>query len=73
MLLSLQRGLLMNSRNTRPITWATIAEIVSIASILNLLVVRLEVVGAVAAAAAFLEDRLIGNLVLMPSFRQPDT
>lgn len=44
----------MNSRNTRPITWATIAEIVSIASILTLLVVRLEVVGAVAAAAAFL-------------------
>jgi hypothetical protein len=67
-LLSLQRGVLMHSRNTRPITWATVAEIVTIAAILTLLVVPLEVVGAVAAAAAFLGGRLTGNLVLVPSF-----
>ena len=70
--LSLQRGLLMHSRNTRPITWATVAEISGIASILTLLVVRLDMVGAVAAAVAFLGGRLLGNLVLMPSFRQGD-
>jgi hypothetical protein len=58
----------MHSRNTRPITWATVAEIVTIAAILTLLVVPLEVVGAVAAAAAFLGGRLTGNLVLVPSF-----
>ena len=69
-LLSLQRGVLMHSRNTRPITWATVAEIASIASILTLLVVQMEMVGAVAAAAAFLGGRLMGNLVLMPSFRR---
>jgi hypothetical protein len=72
-LLSLQRGLLMHSRNTRPITWATLIEVGAIAAILTLLVVRLEVVGAVAAAAAFLGGRLMGNLVLMPSFRQSKT
>jgi hypothetical protein len=69
-LLSLQRGLLMHSRNTRPITWATIAEIVGITAILTVLVVHWQVVGAVAAAAAFLGGRLMGNLVLLPSFRQ---
>ena len=69
-LLSLQRGVLMHSRHTRPITWATVAEIVTIASLLALLVVRMNVVGAVAAAAAFLGGRLVGNLVLVPSFRK---
>ena len=72
-LLSLQRGLLMHSRNTRPITWATVAEIAGIASILSLLVFQLDVVGAVAAAAAFLGGRLIGNLVLIPAFKQADS
>jgi len=70
--LSLQRGVLMHSRNTRPITWATVAEIASIASILTLLVVRMEMVGAVAAAAAFLGGRLMGNLVLVLPFRQSE-
>jgi len=72
-LLSLQRGLLMHSRNTRPITWATVAEVAAIALILTFLVVRLEVVGAVAAAASFLGGRLIGNTLLIPSFRQSET
>jgi hypothetical protein len=69
-LLSLQRGVLMQSRHTRPITWATIAEIATIAAILFVLVVPLEAVGAVAAAAAFLGGRFLGNLLLMPSFRR---
>ena len=69
-LLSLQRGVLMHSRNTRPITWATVAEIATIATILIFLVVQREFVGAVAAAAAFLGGRLMGNLVLLPSFRR---
>ncbi len=68
--LSLQRGVLMHSRNTRPITWATVAEIATIATILMFLVVQREIVGAVAAAVAFLGGRLMGNLVLVPSFRQ---
>lgn len=70
-MLSLQRGLLMHSRNTRPITWATLLEVGGIASILALLVLRFEVVGAVAAALAFVGGRLLGNLVLIPSFRKP--
>ena len=72
-LLSLQRGLLMHSRNTRPITWATVAEIGGIASILALLVIKLNVVGAVAAAAAFLGGRLMGNFILIPAFEQTDS
>lgn len=56
-----------------PITRATVAEIATIAAVLTVLVVRMEVVGAVAAAASFLGGRSIGNLVLMPSFRQTDT
>ena len=72
-LLSLQRGLLMHTRNTRPITWATLAEIIAIASILAWLVWQLDVVGAVAAAAAFLGGRLMANVILLPSFRQSAT
>jgi hypothetical protein len=67
-LLSVQRGLLMQARDTRPITWATVAEILAIALTLTLLVLQMGLVGAVAAAAAFLGGRLVGNLVLMPAF-----
>ena len=68
-LLSLQRGLLMHSRNTRPITWATLTEIAVIALLLTVLVFRLDWVGAVAAAVAFLGGRLLGNLVLLPALK----
>lgn len=71
-LLSVQRGLLMHTRNTRPITKATLGEIGAIAAILTWLVIRLGVIGAVAAAAAFLGGRLVGNLVLMPSFKRAE-
>ena len=71
-LLSVQRGLLMHARRTRPITSATVMELVTIAGLLGLLVMRFHVIGAVAAAAAFLGGRLIGNLVLLPALRRTD-
>lgn len=69
-LLSLQRGWLMYTRKTQPITWATLAEIGGIALILAVLVWSLDMVGVIAAAFAFIGGRLAGNLVLLPPMRQ---
>jgi hypothetical protein len=63
-LLSLQRAWLMHQRATRPITWATIAEIAGIATILALMIFHFGSVGAVAAAVAFVGGRLAANLIL---------
>lgn len=63
-LLSVQRSLLMHHRATRPITWATLAEIAGIAAILGLMIFRFGSVGAIAAAVAFVGGRLAANLIL---------
>jgi hypothetical protein len=68
-LLSLQRALLMHARATRPITGATIAEIGGIALILSILILRFDVVGAIAAAIAFVGGRLTANAILLPAMR----
>ncbi len=68
-LLSLQRALLMHARVTRPITGATLAEIGGIALILALLILRFDVVGAVAAAVALLGGRFAANVILVPAMR----
>lgn len=60
-LISWQRANLVHIRQTAPITWATVIEISGIVLALFIAIRYLNVVGAVAAAAAFLIGRLAGN------------
>jgi progressive ankylosis protein len=66
LLISLQRGILVNTKHTSPITWATIIEVGVIIGVLYISITHLDVVGAVAAAYAFTLGRLAANLYLFP-------
>jgi hypothetical protein len=63
-LLAWQRAVLVDSRRTEPITWASILEVGGIAAALGLTIHGWHMVGATAAAVAFLAGRLAGNLYL---------
>ncbi|MFO7767765.1 MAG: hypothetical protein R6W82_02245 [bacterium] len=63
-LLSFQRALLVNARMTRPISLATGMEVGGIAAILTLLIAGFDMVGATAAAVAFVLGRLVSNGIL---------
>jgi hypothetical protein len=66
LLISLQRGILVNTKHTSPITWATIIEVGIIIGVLFISITYLDVVGASAAAYAFTLGRLAANLYLFP-------
>jgi hypothetical protein len=65
-LLSLQRAVLVNAHTTAPITWSTAIEVAGIVLALAALIVGLDMVGATAAAIAFIAGRVAGNLYLVP-------
>ncbi len=65
-LLSFQRGFLVHTRTTRPITWATVIEISVIVLVLMVTINVFYVIGATAAAVAFVAGRVAGNLYLVP-------
>jgi len=65
-LISLQRALLVNNKNTGPITWATAIEVVVIMGALIISINYLDFVGATAAACAYTLGRLGANLYLFP-------
>ena len=64
-LLALQRSLLLHSRNTGPITWATAVEVIGVSAVLTLAIHGFDLIGAVAAAVAMVFGRLLGNLWLI--------
>jgi len=66
LLLSLQHGILVNTKHTSPITWATIIEVGVMMGVLFISISYLDAVGAVAAAFAFTLGRLAANLYLFP-------
>jgi O-antigen/teichoic acid export membrane protein len=69
-LISIQRGLLVLSKNTKPVTIGTTTEFVTIVITLLILINFLDVVGAVAAAVGFVIGRIAANYYLMkPTFR----
>lgn len=69
-LLSFQRSLLVHSRNTGLITWATGVEVVGILTTLAVGIGVLDLVGAVAAALGLVLGRLGANLFLLgPTLR----
>jgi hypothetical protein len=64
-LLSYQRGILVVGHVTRPITWATVIEVTTIAVGFPVLSWRFGMVGVSAAMVTFLVGRLAGNLFLI--------
>jgi O-antigen/teichoic acid export membrane protein len=66
-LISIQRGLLVSDKNTKPITLGTITEFMTIVIILLLLINFFDLVGAVAATIGFVTGRLAANFYLMKS------
>ncbi|MGB5288702.1 MAG: hypothetical protein WBN42_09445 [Ignavibacteriaceae bacterium] len=65
--ISIQRGVLVFAKNTKPITVGTITEFLTIVISLIILVNYLDLVGAVAATIAFVVGRLVSNLYLTSS------
>ena len=64
-LISIQRGILVSEKNTKPITKATITEFAFIVITLIISVNYLDLAGAVAATTAFVVGRLASNLYLI--------
>jgi len=64
-LLSFQRALLVNNRKTKPITVATVIEVVTIITILPFTIDFFGIVGAVAAAMALIIGRFLANSYLV--------
>jgi len=69
LLISLQRAVLVATRNTAPVTWATLIEVGAALVVLTTAVFALGVVGATAAAIALLIGRIGANLYLVPPVR----
>jgi hypothetical protein len=63
---SLQRAMLVQGRQTAPVTWGTVVEVGGILLGLAITIHGLVLVGATAAAISFLFGRLAGNLFLVP-------
>jgi hypothetical protein len=68
--LHLVRGLLIHAHNTRPITWATISELLTVTAVLFLAIYTYDLVGAVAASFAILFGRIVGVAWLLPTAYQ---
>ncbi|HUH12736.1 MAG TPA: hypothetical protein VMK65_06480 [Longimicrobiales bacterium] len=68
-LLSWQRAVLVQGRDTRPITWATVLEVAGIAALFPLFGWGLGMTGVTAAVLAFLCGRAAGNLFLLRPVR----
>ena len=66
-LISIQRGILVSDKNTKPITMGTTTEFIIIVVALIILINYLDLVGAVAATIAFVAGRLAANIYLMNS------
>lgn len=66
-LISIQRGILVSDKNTKPITMGTTIEFFIIVVTLIILINYLDFVGALAAIIAFVAGRLAANIYLMNS------
>jgi O-antigen/teichoic acid export membrane protein len=66
-LISIQRGLLVSSKNTKPVTVGTIIEFTIIVILLFILIQLFGMIGAVAATISFVVGRIATNIYLMPS------
>jgi len=69
-LISIQRAILVYSRNTSPLTYATLIEVVGILLVLFIGIKYFDLVGVVAAAIAFIFGRFLANLFLMKPYNK---
>ena len=69
-LISLQRGVLVYTRNTSPLTYATLIEVLGILLVLFIGIKYFDLVGVVSAAIAFIFGRLLANFYLMKSYNK---
>jgi len=69
-LLSFQRALLVARRRTGAITWATGMEVLTVVAALALGILTFHMVGAIAAAVAFLAGRLVSTAFLVGACRR---
>ena len=67
MLLALQRGVLVNSKNTSPISWGTTIEVFTMVAVLFISIHFMNAIGAVAIAFAYITGASASNLYLLPS------
>jgi progressive ankylosis protein len=67
-MLTFQRSVLVNSRHTGPITWATGLELILVILTLFIAIRTFDFIGAAGAALALLVGRSGGTLCLFPSF-----
>ena len=67
--LHLMRAVLVHAHQTRPITWATVAELLTVTGVLVITIVHMDFVGAVAASVAILVGRIVGVACLFPASR----
>jgi hypothetical protein len=65
-LISFQRALLINARNTPPLGGATLTEIATIATVLFVGIWWFDMIGVYVAALALVLGRLLGNIYLVP-------
>jgi len=60
----------VNYKATRHITWATAIEVIGVVGVLMIGILVLDIVGAVAAAAALVVGRIGANIYLVPPLRR---
>jgi hypothetical protein len=66
-LLAFQRGLLVRAQRNASATWATLIELISIATVLTIGIHRFDLAGAVVAASAIITARVTSTMWLMPT------
>jgi len=64
--ISFQRGILVNTKMTTPIIWATALEVSFIVLVLLVTIFQMRFIGVVAAAYAYIIGRLAANFFLLP-------
>lgn len=67
-LINFQRAILVDTRNTQPITMATVIEVIGLVAVLFIAVKVFNAPGAIAAALAFVIGRALANIYLLPPF-----
>ena len=67
--LHFMRAVLVHAHRTRPITWATVAELLTVTAVLLVTIGGMNLSGAVAASVAILVGRIVGVAWLVPPSR----
>jgi progressive ankylosis protein len=67
-LICFQRGTLVSVKNTKPITFGTAVEFITIIVVLFIAIKYFSAIGAIAATISFVFGRIAANVYLMPPF-----